>query len=93
MTYLVYAAFRGYLIDKRSITKYKVGQIFIGVILLLALILHLLSWNGIVRMVQVFDEEETFAGVMCIVEFFATFALLGFMSWNLFNVWKTPTTA
>lgn len=93
MTYLVYAVYRGYLIDQRSILRYKIGQIFMLVVLLLAVILHILSWNGIVRMVQVFDEGSGFAGVMCIVEFFLTLALGGFMGWNLLGVYKTPTTA
>ena len=61
MTYLVYAVYRGYLIDQRSMLKYKVGQIALLVVLLLAVILHLLSWNGIVRMVQVSDEGAPFA--------------------------------
>ena len=90
MTFLVYAAYRGYLVDERKLLHYKIGQIAMLIVLFLALILHVLSWNGIIRMSHVFSEEEPFAGTMCILEFLYTFALGGLMTWNLVMVFKTP---
>ncbi len=56
----------------------------------LSLILHVLSWNGIVRLKEILDKgNKPFAAGFAFIEFFCTMAILGLMVWNTIDVFKT----
>jgi len=58
--------------------------------LFFSLILHVLSWNGIIRLKEILDKgNKPFAAGFAFLEFFSTMAILAFMVWNTLDVFKT----
>jgi len=58
-------------------------------LLFLSLILHVLSWNGIVRLKQILDKgKKPAAAAFAFIEFFTIIPILAFMVWNTISVFK-----
>ena len=83
-----YSAFQAFVGVRAGSLMFKIGMGVLFFLFLLQLIFDTLSWNGLARVIHIFQDGNTLAGLLSLFEFFVILGQAGFAGYLVFGFVK-----